>query len=261
MTCETAMRAGAFLPPARLVTRQPPAILVVGFVPLAVPHLLRIGQTDFQAPFQHVEHRLPVGTGRLHHHVGDALRFQPVPQRLQLRRDRSESPPLDPRLSVQGPGQNADRQKLFPHVDSGAPLDRCTDHLPFSFQTEEQPTSSGTIFFLGSTAPFGDSTCRLGQFRFRLNYPLAIPAAFFRLRPPSHTISWPGVNGNPLMRGSFFRNRKSTPTPSARHTSTPRAHSIVRVPTRPEPCRPETNAPETSQRPYVRFARRYCFGQ
>src|SRR5579863_989344 len=59
-----------------------------------------------------------------------------------------------------------------------------------------------TIFFLGSTAPFGDSTCRPGQFRLRFNPSITHSGPLLPLAPISH-IFMGGDERFPVMRVSF----------------------------------------------------------
>src|SRR5579862_2314102 len=59
-----------------------------------------------------------------------------------------------------------------------------------------------TIFFLGSTAPFGDSTCQPGQFRLRFNPSITHSGRLLPLAPISH-IFMAGDERIPVMRVSF----------------------------------------------------------
>ena len=75
--------------------REPPAILVVRFVPFAILDFLRIRQLYLHRIFQYIKHGLPVGAGAFHHYRGDLLLLQSIAQRLQFRSDRTELPDLD----------------------------------------------------------------------------------------------------------------------------------------------------------------------
>src|SRR5262249_27733676 len=48
-------------------------------------------------------HGFPVRAGALHHHVGDFLLLQPIPQRFEFRSDRTELPDLDLGSPFNGP--------------------------------------------------------------------------------------------------------------------------------------------------------------
>jgi hypothetical protein len=55
--------------------RQPLGVLHVGLAPGKDLDMASIDQHELKAAFfEHVPHRLPVLTGRLHHHLGNALR-------------------------------------------------------------------------------------------------------------------------------------------------------------------------------------------
>src|SRR5436309_16072343 len=75
-------------------SRQPSAILGIGF--LASQHLdvHRIRQDDLHSSFQNVVYRFPVGTGALHHRLRASHLFEPYPESFQLHHVRAESPNL-----------------------------------------------------------------------------------------------------------------------------------------------------------------------
>src|SRR5881409_3324430 len=99
-------------------SRQPSAILGIGF--LASQHLdvHRIRQDDLHSSFQNVVYRFPVGTGALHHRLRASHLFEPYPESFQLHHVRAESPNLHGWLLMSQPNHDANRQNLLADIDS-----------------------------------------------------------------------------------------------------------------------------------------------
>ena len=88
----------------------------------------RIGQYHRNALFQYIEHRLPIRTGTLHYHMRAALAHQPLTQLLEFAHRGIVLPLLHLRLLTRRTGQQADHDKSFADIDTGASLQDHFDH-------------------------------------------------------------------------------------------------------------------------------------
>jgi hypothetical protein len=140
---------------------QPPGILVVGFMPFARLHFLRIGQSHPHMAFQHIEHRLPVPARALHDHVRASLASDPRARLFQLAHRGPEVADFEPGFPIGRSGHHAHGDELLTHVHAGASLQYCGYHGLLPFRHEERAPRLCGDLLTRAYAPFGDSCTRI----------------------------------------------------------------------------------------------------
>src|SRR5438552_15640174 len=99
-------------------TGQPLTILVTLLISRPHPHVLRVGQNQFNLTFQNVPNRLPICSCAFHHRHITVCLFEPFRELLQFRTHRSESTDLRLWLLIRRPPHQTSRDTAFVNIDS-----------------------------------------------------------------------------------------------------------------------------------------------